>query len=1369
MDFRSFASPSPHLAYSTEFFDALSVSQICELSYPVVAPVGSVLAMNLSSNTPTSASATVIKPGEVIPSFRDLTSITAHMEADYNTNGMRSAWVKFRYLEEEYEMVYHFSKINLIRNVTNYEPAVQAFRHLISHLQSAQFRLGPAWDTFLKMSFTARIEGENWLEEDIFNALLELSYFRRAHRMQDLVPAEFNEQPRHLPVPDILLLPTSFLTDAIHAHNTDSPLYTPEIRALRHRVSTTEVRVIAMSSVTDNHFTAFVYRSGSPIIDYGDSLHHSPPLDVLTVIQWILAGVCQPPITDIKAGVIARQGPGNGNGSCGIAAHNFIEIAAETCIGLRAWNGSQAQTFRDAALEDLVRFHHIALQCNGNFLSWTTKISRDYDMSLPSTHVSSVSGYNDFNVYAPLTVHPVSCLQRSEITYLSKQIKPYMPKAHVPPVAQLKSMPINHTPPPLLPPFEPISTPRKVMLPPSPDTKQFIQFSPTRLSHKQRQQSSPEIITIDSSPIRDSSDVAMSDILDLLPPKGGNAEVKQPLFIDLCSPQILSQIKSIKSESLVIDLCSPPKFPTKLEVLDLCTPPSHKTKKRRLRVLSPSFDGAPEAKGRIVEAAPGVICLGSVFDSLEEAQAAIYAREEQLGHRWWMAQSKSDAQGNRKKMTFRCNHYAQHIPTHSTLIDPSDHRKGKSIRTGCRAHVNVNRVVHSSLWSVTTASWDHNHPREVPEGAPIRRRPTMEQKATVSQLSTSASQHFSRGQIAAVLQAQTGSSLEPRQISNMMGSARREARDEVASLGGDIHAILASLQQKSEEAHGWRFHLKLDEYSVATAIWWQSPLQVELAWRFSDILINDNTYNRNRTGYPLNVGITIDGHGASRNIWYAFHAVEDRAHFSWVFKCHVESAGVPPECLLSDRHKALIAAAEQTIPLTEHYFCIHHLGGNVEQNLRRTLSPDSWAHFKNTFWAVYRSVSPDEFERKWQELTAQFPPVKKYLDEELYPCRSQWAWAYTSYQFTCGVRTNGRVEGENRVNKAIGGPKKTLKQLFDGLNERTDGQTVQELTKVRDSSRRQHPTSIESIFPGPLNLLRKYAGPFALTTCFTQMEASMYYRTETMLRPEGVQDWLEYAVRVSPSVGYNWENGEELHMMNSFKNDSSHISTLFLLRLIRGRGLAVKHLFRVTHIGTQALHMVAVLVDDNYVLLSAMSRLKFNLGLVRPRWYQDKNLNLQSIPAAVAREAQTQRPDANLPASQQTSLVTANPLQTPKHHTPPVPPPTQTVPARTVYHEANAALRPLTSAVQTQEQLDELLDDLDELRAARRRATEEDQIHDPPISNPKGRPRTQRMTGAIEGPARGGGGARRGLRGQSSGRKCGHPALTITTVDYLGI
>lgn len=445
------------------------------------------------------------------------------------------------------------------------------------------------------------------------------------------------------------------------------------------------------------------------------------------------------------------------------------------------------------------------------------------------------------------------------------------------------------------------------------------------------------------------------------------------------------------------------------------------------------------------------IAVGSVFESIEEAQRCIYAREANRGHRWRRGQSKhvGDSAVQLKKLTLRCNHYHQHEPTHSMAIDPSDHRRGKTIKTGCNAHVNLNLIRGSTLWQVTLTNWDHNHPREIPPGGTIVRPPTTAQRQVVSEFATS--NGFQRQHISTILANRfTDHPLEPKQVSNMINNARRQAREDVQALGGDIAAIIAVLQGRIDDGERWQYKLRLDKSQVVIGLWWLSPTQLDLAQRFSDVLINDNTYNRNQYLYPLNIGIIIDNFGASRNAWYAFQATEDVESHRWIFQCHLEAARRPPEVFLSDRHGSLISAASQTIPLSRHLYCLHHLTGNITQNLRIVIGAQ-WEDFMHDFWMVYRAVSPTEFERLWTNTTAKFPRAHKYL-EEIYDCRERWAWAWVSHVFTAGIRTNGRVEVENRINKVFGGPKKTLLQLFNSLNERTNGQTIQEMVKVREVS-----------------------------------------------------------------------------------------------------------------------------------------------------------------------------------------------------------------------------------------------------------------------------------------------------------------------------
>ena len=217
---------------------------------------------------------------------------------------------------------------------------------------------------------------------------------------------------------------------------------------------------------------------------------------------------------------------------------------------------------------------------------------------------------------------------------------------------------------------------------------------------------------------------------------------KGPLVIDLCSPETrpavdikpLTTPKKLKLEGLlVIDLSSPLESPNSVSetkpTIDI-KPPITPTKPKDPRPLVIDLC-SPETKpaitrGSVVEA-PRIVRVGSIYPSLEEAQEAIYTQENCLGHVWRRSQGTKSSNGSQKKLTFRCNHYHHPTPTHSGSIDPSDHHKGKSIKTNCMAHVNVNRIQNSTLWHITLANWDHNHEREIPLGGTIRHPPTLEQ------------------------------------------------------------------------------------------------------------------------------------------------------------------------------------------------------------------------------------------------------------------------------------------------------------------------------------------------------------------------------------------------------------------------------------------------------------------------------------------------------------------------------------------------------------------------------------------------------------------------------------------------------------------
>jgi len=300
-------------------------------------------------------------------------------------------------------------QIRLIVLICNHNTHVESARDLILHLSSpffsditsvvAELKRTPILSTIRGLSTNdvplwrlATLLDERWMDEDVFNALAEISYFKH----QTMI-----SPPPHGPaIPACLFLPTSFLTDSRRHYQSQPQQYTTEIVDLRQRLLLTAVQSIFITSVFDNHYTAYVYHVGSTIVDHGDSLHQPPADDILAIISWVIAGLGHPPVDTISCGTISRQGGFNGgDGSCGIAALNFIESYADN--NLCQWQGSDSHLFRDMALQNLIRYHDGAQMESFPVLVRNT-LAHISPTQSAATISQLASGYIDFNMYSPL-------------------------------------------------------------------------------------------------------------------------------------------------------------------------------------------------------------------------------------------------------------------------------------------------------------------------------------------------------------------------------------------------------------------------------------------------------------------------------------------------------------------------------------------------------------------------------------------------------------------------------------------------------------------------------------------------------------------------------------------------------------------------------------------------------------------------------------------------------------------------------------------------------------------------------------------------------------------------------------------------------
>ena len=411
------------------------------------------------------------------------------------------------------------------------------------------------------------------------------------------------------------------------------------------------------------------------------------------------------------------------------------------------------------------------------------------------------------------------------------------------------------------------------------------------------------------------------------------------------------------------------------------------------------------------------------------------------------------APGDIKCLRLRCSSSSERKAKHDKRIDPADHRKSKTKRCSCRARVNVRRSAETGLYHFAEVNLTHNHPAPLDDHLPDYQPPSERQKVLVADLAQIKS--LGRAEIGALLAAQfLDHPLSLRQVTNLLDQAQRNSRQSVQTLGGDFVAIAEKLNRLKENDPCWIvcFETDLNTHRIKH-LFWMSPRQASLG-RFSDIVINDVAMGRNQYGMALNVFVVIDQFFATRNIAYSLHTSETAEEHGWALDCLF--ANLPPHPdrnIFSDADKGLDLAISKRSKdeVAFHGRCLNHLDGNVVKKLAPILGP-AFQSFREAFWSMYYSISPAALEAAWEELVTKYPAAREYLDNELWPDRERWAWTFLGIRFTCGVRTSGRVEGENSVNKRLGDAKTMAYELVTRLIDRADAQHDLEAMRIRKVS-----------------------------------------------------------------------------------------------------------------------------------------------------------------------------------------------------------------------------------------------------------------------------------------------------------------------------
>ncbi|KAJ7907238.1 hypothetical protein B0H13DRAFT_1879837 [Mycena leptocephala] len=406
---------------------------------------------------------------------------------------------------------------------------------------------------------------------------------------------------------------------------------------------------------------------------------------------------------------------------------------------------------------------------------------------------------------------------------------------------------------------------------------------------------------------------------------------------------------------------------------------------------------------------------------------------------------------------------------------------------------------------------------------------------------------------------------------------------------------------KAADEH-WVFHFRVDpETHQFQRIFWMSPKQVSLAQRFSDVVINDIAMLCNMYGMPLNIKTADEHEWALSRLFSVLPQHLDRVFFS-------------------DWDAGLCAAVGRcdSSEIASHACCLHHLDGSVIRKLAGRLG---------ALLQPFREALC--FELAWQQLLLDYPTAAPYLESELWPCYDRWAFTAfrpildsaqarslpsppfirlhtikapkLSRAWTRCHANFGQFHGKNSWNISIiqyseqphpfppcEGSEHSDLPTSPAATRAVYGLRAESKTPpIELTNRFHHPTSTDTLFSQPLQLIRQHCVAYTVQKSYDQMECSVFYEATPVSLPAGATTWAEATGPQDPfpSVALQAADKAERVMiaaecvLNSFTNDSIHISAQLMLRLIKERSWVCTHLFKISHYTSEMVHLIA-LIDN---------------------------------------------------------------------------------------------------------------------------------------------------------------------------------------------
>ncbi|XP_037461695.1 protein FAR1-RELATED SEQUENCE 9-like isoform X1 [Triticum dicoccoides] len=332
-------------------------------------------------------------------------------------------------------------------------------------------------------------------------------------------------------------------------------------------------------------------------------------------------------------------------------------------------------------------------------------------------------------------------------------------------------------------------------------------------------------------------------------------------------------------------------------------------------------------------------------------------------------------------------------------------------RTNCKAMVRF-RVDEKGRWTVIRFVPLHNHQLAKPGERHLLRsaKSFAVGKSGVIDPAESAESHAGNG----------SSDRTVGDISEPPGYTTRDCynHDNVQNItligAGDSQSLVSYFKRRTNEEGMFYWDVQVDQEGRMTNFFFRDGKSRSDYDCFGDAVIFDTTYRTNKYSLICAPFVGVNHHWHNVVFGFAFLLDDSTASYVWLFKSFLESmGGRSPKSIFTDQDEAIMQAAEQVFPNTQHCFSYWHILKNAQSHLGTVNTSQA---FQNMFMKCMQGCDTEmELQESWDAMLDEYKLQDNDWLNGLYKFHNRWCSVFNKDTFDGGINSSQWGEVSNNI------------------------------------------------------------------------------------------------------------------------------------------------------------------------------------------------------------------------------------------------------------------------------------------------------------------------------------------------------------------